>query len=184
MRANFAVCSAARAATRSGPSATAAPAPIPKTNWADPLYAHGSRTVPQALALNTTPQKQLTRRETMRRITLHFNKKGQCTCGPPTDPLVRYAPPVALPTAAPLPTDSTEALRKSKAQVEGLYAKQVIGGDYTPYLASSILKSAPQKNAEGGALAAAAQAMSKNLSIHPEARRALAGAIEQHIVRK
>ncbi|WFD36966.1 hypothetical protein MCUN1_003858 [Malassezia cuniculi] len=181
MRANFAVGAAARSAARRGPSTSAAPAQIPTTNWNDPKYAKGSRTVFQALALNAAPQKKLSRREILRRSTLHFGPRGQCTVGPASNPLVRLAPPVALPSATPLPTDTTEALRKSKATIQGLYGKQVIGGDYSPYLASSALKSQPPQDITGKAIADAAQALSSNLSVHPEARRVLVSAIEQRI---
>lgn len=184
MRVQFALLSGARSAARDAPRAArktaVQPAPVPPTNWADPLYAHGARTPPQTLALNTSPQKLLSRRQLMRRITLHFHR-GNALSGPPHEPLVHLAPPVALPSAQPLRTDSTEALRESKALVEGLYAQQVVSGNYAPYTAEAALKHTPPANAAGDAVAGAAQALRGNISAHPEARRTLVGIVAQRV---
>lgn len=184
MRVHFALLSGARVAARDAPRVAPRPAPqpapVPPTNWADPLYAHGARTPPQTLALNMTPQKLLSRRQIMRRMTLHFHR-GHALYGPLHEPLVHIAPPVALPSAKPLRTDSTEALRESKALVEGLYAQQVVGGDYSPYSAEAALKHTPPTDAAGNAVAGAAQALRHNVSAHPEARRTLVGIVAQRV---
>lgn len=156
-------------------------APTPPTHWDHPLFREGSRRPAVALAkvrlganvpLSELKSAPLTQKETHRANKLFFQRGGACVWGGTRTPLVRYAPPIAVPQGVELGTGPGR-----KATVRSLLDAQVRGGDYTPYQAGQALHDPALRTPKAHlspaqrALVVADQAMSANASLHPLARR-------------
>jgi len=153
----------------------------PSTPWDQPLFREASRRpavpLPKVrlgadVPIGELKSAPLTQKETHRANKLFFQRNGACVLGGSHTPLVRYAPPIAVPQGVELGTGPGR-----KAVVRSLLDAQVRAGDYTPYKAGQALHDpslrAPEaaRTPSSAALLAADQAMSANASMHPLARR-------------
>ncbi|WFD20473.1 hypothetical protein MCAP1_002717 [Malassezia caprae] len=162
-------------------AAPALEAPTPATAWDQPLFREASRrpgvALPRVRLGADVPASELksaplTQKETHRANKLFFQRSGACVLGGARTPLVRHAPPIAVPKGVELGTGPGR-----KAVARSLLDAQVRAGDYTPYKAGQALHDpslqAPDaaRTPAKAALLDADQAMSANASMHPLARR-------------
>ncbi|WFC99857.1 hypothetical protein MYAM1_002603 [Malassezia yamatoensis] len=160
--------------------------PTPSSRWDHPLYRAASRrpfkALPKTPGDSSTPNAQLKvptlkQRETYRAMELDFRAHGTTVLGGKRSPTLRIEPPVALPKTFAESSDSTNSLRQRLEQLKGLRDTQITKGDYAPFLRGAALRSKhlqdaqTAKSAEEQAVIQADDALSKNTTMHPIARR-------------
>lgn len=184
-----------RNASRPGPAAApeqqgVGAAPVPNTVWDAPLFRHASRTPPLALpelGNEATKRPTLSQKETFKATTLYFQPHASWVQGTPGAPLMRAAPPIAVPNDAQVKGDKTAALRERVQQARDLYARQVRGGDYTPYEPRSTLRNKEllspdaMRRSDRASLVFADQAVCHNTSMHPAARQFVVDRVADYV---